>query len=227
MCLIIASLNPGGNPGGLRIWANREEEFSRPTQDLHEWETTPRILAGKDLLRGGTWCAVNEYGVFAGLTNGHSERRKPRSRGELPLMLTKHATAKDALKVFEDINSDQYGPCQFFVGDNESLFYVNMLDGLSSPVQLKEGTLYVLGNEPLGEPTLREHNVRTLMAEGDTRLSELLEHPSICVYGDHFGTRSSFELIPDEQGHILVSCKDTPESAWRTVLLKRASRIAS
>ena len=29
----------------------------------------PRILGGRDEVAGGTWLAVNEHGVVAGLTN--------------------------------------------------------------------------------------------------------------------------------------------------------------
>ena len=56
-------------------------------------ESDPRILGGRDEKAGGTWLAVNEHGVVAGLTNrpapdGADPAR--RSRGEIPLALAAH-----------------------------------------------------------------------------------------------------------------------------------------
>ena len=53
-------------------------------------------VGGRDELSGGTWLAVNEHGVCAGLTNqplGDAKDPSKRSRGELPLELARHASA--------------------------------------------------------------------------------------------------------------------------------------
>ena len=63
-------------------------------------EGPPRIVGGRDELSGGTWLAVNQHGVCAGLTNqplGEAKDPSRRSRGELPLALARHRTAPDAV----------------------------------------------------------------------------------------------------------------------------------
>ena len=41
----------------------------RPTAPAHFWEEHPDLLAGKDLLGGGTWLGVTKRGRVAWLTN--------------------------------------------------------------------------------------------------------------------------------------------------------------
>ncbi len=53
----------------LLIAANRDEMFGRPATGLEVLGEAPRLLAGRDLERGGTWMGVTARGFFAGLTN--------------------------------------------------------------------------------------------------------------------------------------------------------------
>lgn len=50
----------------------------RPTASADWWEDDPDILAGKDLVRGGTWLGVSRKGRFAFLTNFREVRSDPR-----------------------------------------------------------------------------------------------------------------------------------------------------
>ena len=87
MCLLIAL--SGVVPGApLIVAANRDEFYRRPAVTMTTLrDADPRVLGGRDELAGGTWLAVNEHGVVAGLTNqpapGGRDLTK-RSRGELP-----------------------------------------------------------------------------------------------------------------------------------------------
>ena len=69
VCLLIAL--SGVVPGvPLLIAANRDEMYQRPADPITVLRAAqPRILGGRDELAGGTWLAVNEHGVVAGLTN--------------------------------------------------------------------------------------------------------------------------------------------------------------
>lgn len=75
----------------LVVAANRDERLDRPALAMTVLtEGDPRILGGRDEQAGGTWLAVNDRGVVAGLTNrpapdGADPAR--RTRGELPLAL--------------------------------------------------------------------------------------------------------------------------------------------
>src|SRR6185437_10973048 len=48
--------------------ANRDEFFARPAAPAAWWQTPP-MLAGRDLLAGGSWLCVDRSGRFAALTN--------------------------------------------------------------------------------------------------------------------------------------------------------------
>lgn len=55
--------------------SNRDEYFTRPTRRAHVWDPSHEeeegevVLAGKDLLGGGTWLGVTRSGRVAVLTN--------------------------------------------------------------------------------------------------------------------------------------------------------------
>ena len=53
----------------LIVLANRDEFYERPTASAHYWNDAPHVLAGKDLLHGGTWLGVSKTGRFAAVTN--------------------------------------------------------------------------------------------------------------------------------------------------------------
>ncbi|HEY7804904.1 MAG TPA: NRDE family protein [Orrella sp.] len=85
MCLAVLAIN--AHPDWpLIVAANRDEYHARPTQAMHPWSENPNLLAGKDLLAGGTWLGVTTSGCFALLTNvrdpAHHQHHAP-SRGAL------------------------------------------------------------------------------------------------------------------------------------------------
>ena len=121
MCLLIAMSGVVAD-APLIVAANRDERLDRPAVPMTVLrEHGPRILGGRDELAGGTWLAVNEYGVVAGLTNQPSANgRDPtkRSRGELPLAFAGYATAAEAVAaVAETLDAAAYNPCWMLVGD--------------------------------------------------------------------------------------------------------------
>ena len=132
MCLLIAlSRTVDGAP--LMIGANRDELYGRPATAMTVLQDSgPRLLGGRDHLAGGTWLAVSEHGVVAGLTNQpvtSGPRRDPakRSRGELPLMFAACPDAATAVQeVCAKLDPDAYNPCWLLVGDRQGLFSVGL-----------------------------------------------------------------------------------------------------
>jgi uncharacterized protein with NRDE domain len=53
----------------LVLLANRDELYERPAAPMAFWDDEPAILAGRDLVRGGTWFGVSRGGRFAAVTN--------------------------------------------------------------------------------------------------------------------------------------------------------------
>jgi uncharacterized protein with NRDE domain len=83
MCLAAAILHPN-NQIKCAVVFNRDEFFSRPTKALHYWESG--IVAGQDLVNGGTWLGMNKFGKIAFLTNirnPKSHKQNQESRGRL------------------------------------------------------------------------------------------------------------------------------------------------
>ena len=100
MCLIAWHWQPGSDTP-LRLLANRDEFYARPTLPLHWWDNG-LVLAGKDLQGGGTWLGVSRTGRLAALTNYRTalpQRLNTPSRGELVAnFLTSHLSAADYLQ---------------------------------------------------------------------------------------------------------------------------------
>ncbi|OCC23072.1 hypothetical protein MB02_12920 [Croceicoccus estronivorus] len=87
MC--IAAFAWDAHPDWLLIaLGNRDEFHSRPSGPLERWDDGSGIIAGRDLLAGGTWLGVSDLGRFALVTNyrvlgpGYPQPGRP-SRGEL------------------------------------------------------------------------------------------------------------------------------------------------
>ncbi len=59
-----------GHPDWMLVAAgNRDELHARPAEPLSRWEDGSWIIAGRDMLGGGTWLGVSETGRFAVVTN--------------------------------------------------------------------------------------------------------------------------------------------------------------
>src|SRR5947207_16007276 len=86
------------------IAANRDERYARAAEAMQVLRASaPRILGGRDVLANGTWLAVNEHGVYPGVTNrpaptGRDPPRRP--RGELPLTRADQTRAGNAAAAF-------------------------------------------------------------------------------------------------------------------------------
>lgn len=214
MCLlVVASRVVAGEP--LIVGANRDEILERPSTAVTVLdEGPPRVLGGRDELSGGTWLAVNEYGVCAGLTNqplGDAKDPSKRSRGELPLELVRHATAADAVDaLLAGFHPADYNGSWLLVGDRDSLFFVDFTgsDAEEGSVLALPPGIHVLENRALGETSPKVDLVRAgleVAPEGeqvvdalhrvlaDHRNPEGAARPNAasCVHLDTFGTRSS------------------------------------
>jgi len=176
VCLLIAL--SGVVPGApLIVAANRDEFYRRPAVTMTTLrDAGPRILGGRDELAGGTWLAVNEHGVVAGLTNqpapGGRDLTK-RSRGELPLAFAAYATAQEAVtQVAATLDPAAYNPCWLLVGDRNGLFSVGLTGGSRPEVERLPPGVHVLENLPLRAPSAKVDKVTAMVTR------ELAAHPA-------------------------------------------------
>jgi uncharacterized protein with NRDE domain len=189
MCLlVVCSRVVPGFP--LVVAANRDERLDRPATAITVLrERSPRILGGRDELAGGTWLAVNDQGVVAGLTNRPSTfGRDPskRSRGELPLLLAASESADEAVSVFlAKVRSSEYNAAWMVVGDRRSLYYIEF-DGTDhlEPRPLDPG-IHVLENLAIDAPSAKVDRARQLVGDLSHLSSDGLRDRLEAMLADH------------------------------------------
>jgi len=84
MCLVVIALHAAPR-FPLVVAANRDELHARRAEPARWWPERPSLLAGRDLVAGGTWLGVSRTGRLAAVTNVRDgpPRSGPSSRGGL------------------------------------------------------------------------------------------------------------------------------------------------
>jgi uncharacterized protein with NRDE domain len=169
MCLLVVvwHLDPG-TP--LVIGANRDERLDRPARPMTVLRPSgPRMLGGLDEEAGGTWLAVNEHGVVAGLTNRPAPDGRDttkRSRGELPIALAEHRDAASAAHDFAGrFRPRDYNPAWLLVGDRTSLYALDMTAEDRPLVEQLGPGVHILENNPLHAASPKVDHVRGLLGD--------------------------------------------------------------
>jgi uncharacterized protein with NRDE domain len=230
VCLLIALFQVVPD-APLIVAANRDERYDRPAVAMTVLsDDRPRILGGRDLLAGGTWLAVNELGLVAGLTNRPSPNGpdpSKRSRGELPIAFARREDAAEAVAaVAADVRPAQYNPCWMLVGDRQSLHFVSLGDGRLKVERLGQG-VHILENASLQPASPKARLVSQLVqakrarfADPVTALEAVLrshqpavsepqtyqgrtfpaEVSAACVHTPGYGTRSAMTVAVPASG---------------------------
>lgn len=234
MCLLLFSFNKHSDYPVI-LAANRDEFFERPTKAASFWEDCPSILAGRDLLKGGSWMGVSKEGRIAAVTNYREpSQNKPDaiSRGALVSDYLKgNQSAEDYIQNVMT-QSHAYDEFNLLVGDKQSLlFFCSIEDDYQT---LKPG-LYGISNGKLDSPwpkvvkgkTALEKIIQTSKKPDPGKLFDLLADKTIAadselpstgvslewerslsplfVQFEDYGTRSSTVLLIDKQGEVFFS----------------------
>jgi hypothetical protein len=210
MCSLVTWI--GVFPGApLVVAANRDERLGRPSTGPQRWPTTPALVAPRDELVGGTWWAVNEHGLFVGVTNRAGTPPDParRSRGLLVTDVARARTVDEAEAILRAIEEDAYNGFHLFACDARAGVRAIAADGAPSIARVGPGlhvlTEWSFGAGPPDRPDAvvaafeaiprdaldLEMLARTLARHGETPQS------SVCVHIDalDYGTRSSTLLV--------------------------------
>lgn len=207
MCTLAAAV--GISPRlPLLVAANRDEILSRPASPPHLWPGTPRVIAPRDDLAGGTWLGLNEHGLFVGVTNraGPPPDATRRSRGKLVLDALRAPSAAALHDKLADLDPAAYNPFHLLYADRASA-HLTWSDGAAlHRADLGPG-LHVVTERSFGAGDAARADLvrRRWEALGDPSsegLQALLaEHAgdpfaATCVHADAFGygTRSSMIL---------------------------------
>src|SRR6201994_1967616 len=133
MCTFVILRRPGENWPVL-IAANRDEMIDRPwlPPDRH-WPDRPEVVAGQDVLAGGSWLGLKDPGVVADILNRHGSLGPApgqRSRGELVLEALDHADASEAAKALSHIEPAAYRTFNLMIADNRDAFWLRHAGGV-------------------------------------------------------------------------------------------------
>jgi uncharacterized protein with NRDE domain len=215
----------------LALAANRDEFHHRPTRPAAFWDDAPNVLAGRDLVEGGTWMGVTRGGRVAAVTNfrrGTSGRNEARSRGALVGdFLTGDARPETYARRMH-AEGDAFNGFSLLVGDGPDLWFCSNAGGGVEPIA---PGVHGLSNHLLDTPWPKVRNGRRAVAaelERETidpeRLLELLADRTIAtddelpetgvglarerdlspifIAGREYGTRSSTVLLIERDGRI-------------------------
>ena len=131
MCTLVILRRPN-HDWPVLIGANRDEIIDRPWDPpARHWEDRPDVVAGRDLVAGGTWLGVNDHGVVAAILNRRGSlgpKEGYRSRGELPLEALDHTEAFTASEALANINSNSYRPFNMVIADNKDAFWIRLAE---------------------------------------------------------------------------------------------------
>jgi len=216
MCLIAFAFGLADRGGpSLRLASNRDEYFSRPTEQAHWWADAPDVFGGRDQLAGGTWLAASRRGRIAAITNHRNglPAKAPRSRGTLV------ADFVQADEPIADYACRIARQCADYGGFNLILFelapmprawYVN---DVGQARELAPG-LYGISNDRLDTPWPKVERLKASLAQG---LGRYLAGAAASAIAGSAGDASADaaagmapDLAPDERLFDALLDRDVP-----------------
>ncbi len=123
MCLILFGYRTSPTLA-LLVAANRDEFHERASAPADFWQDEPHILAGRDLVAGGTWLGCTRDGRFAALTNfSNPDDPKERSRG---LLVQNFLNGSDTAEHYaHHLEGELYAGYNLLLFDGSELVYTS------------------------------------------------------------------------------------------------------
>ncbi len=151
MCTLVILRRPE-HDWPVIIGANRDEMIDRPAKPPgRHWADRAEVVAGLDLLAGGSWLGINDWGVAAAVLNRHGSLGPAaglRSRGELVLEALDHADAAAAAAALAQLNTAAYRSFNLILADNRDGFWLRHADtGRVEIRPLKDGLSIIAAGE--------------------------------------------------------------------------------
>lgn len=157
MCSIILRISPEG----VFIGANRDEMVARAWELPAEY--WPGVIAGRDVLGGGTWMGMNRHGVMAAVLNRTGTlgpMKGKNSRGKLPILALRHESAEAAANALKGLDAGAYRSFNLVIADAKDAFLLRGLEnGKPDVSRLREGVTMITSGEPndLSRPRIAKH----------------------------------------------------------------------
>jgi uncharacterized protein with NRDE domain len=192
----------------LVVAGNRDEYHARASAPLAHWDDEPAILAGRDLVSGGTWIGVSEAGRFSVVTNIRN------ADGPDPDKLSRGALVGNWLRRAElPQRLDQFNPFNLIVAGPHGLRYL-----ANRPMAINDALptgIHGLSNAVANEHWPRKDRLNNVMASWlqgsshsldalldaltDQHLPDRDSHP-IFISSPVYGTRCSTVVAVDNEG---------------------------
>jgi hypothetical protein len=220
MCSIILRITETA----VYIAANRDEMIMRPWATPAEF--WPGIIGGRDEVGGGTWLAMNQFGVVAAVLNRHGSlgpAPDKRSRGELPLLALESRSAALAAEALAGLNCAAYRSFNLVVADGVEAFCLSWPgDGVPFLSWLPAGVTMLTAGEPndVSLPRIARHLPRFeaaafedwggLLADGSGAWDEALNIPPHRGFGT---VCSSLMVLPRGGQAAWAFCGGRPSEA--------------
>jgi len=159
MCTIVA-IKRAGAQLPLVVGANRDEFYARASAPPRRLpgtdEQSPPILAGVDLVKGGTWMGANALGIFVALTNQrqHSGADESRaSRGDVVMRALAHRGVAEIDAFLGTLDAREYNGFNLLYGDATNLHVAYARsDRASVEVEALRDGVWVLPNDRMDSP---------------------------------------------------------------------------
>ncbi len=146
--------------GGLRLVANRDEQRSRANAlppRLVDRDGV-RVIEPIDAASGGTWVAVNEFGVAFALLNVNPAapfQAGTHSRGEIVAALAALDSIEDVVAAMTTLDHGQYSPFRLICADGERAIEIAPYLSLRRPHALDSPVMFTssgLGDDRVEGP---------------------------------------------------------------------------
>ena len=191
MCLLIVIVG-ADSEYPLLVASNRDEERARPASPPGLWVgERRRVLSPRDKRAGGTWLAVNDAGMFAGLTNiaGAPPLEGARTRGVLPHLALDHDDLNAAAAaVREAVARDPFGPFRLLLSDGHRTILFLHARGVTQDQEVARQVIVLSNEHGLGELDLP--GVQRALLPGLTAAERLQRlRPLLLDEGEHGGHR--------------------------------------
>lgn len=151
MCLIFLALD--AHPEyRIVVAANRDEYYDRPSAPASFWPEAPHLLAGRDLLGGGTWLGITRSGRIAALTNYRGPESNDSAAPSRGRIVSEYLLGQDTTQSYLgrlSRDADRYNGFNLLAGDrDEFIWYSNRAERMQ---RLAPG-VHGLSNHALDTP---------------------------------------------------------------------------
>jgi uncharacterized protein with NRDE domain len=207
MCVVAISIN--AHPRWrLVVAGNRDEYHARAAAPLARWDDGSGIIAGRDLVSGGSWMGVSDAGRFAVVTNIRD------ADGPDPAKLSRGALVADWLTEGQGPeNPAHFNPFNLIITDGTDAAY---LSNRPEPLRQPLGAgIHGLSNAIPDEHWPRKDRLVCQMTDwlertdGPEHLLEILSEETVpdrdaypvFIRSPIYGTRCSTVITVDHDGH--------------------------